>query len=226
MAEYLNTKGRRSEEHPHSNSMSYRHDIFLSYKRHPETLKWIKDHFLPLLDLRVSMELGRQVDIFVDDQIDAGTSWPQQLGVELSASRILLPLWTRTYFTSKWCTCEMSNMMAREGLTGCRTLANPRGIIVPAIIHDGDTFPAEIGHINHIEIQKCFNVRMSRESKRAEDLDDILMQHAPAVATAISNAPDWQSNWSDETAATFFRLFHLQDGTSQDTVPRFSGGTS
>jgi hypothetical protein len=63
--------------------MSYGHDIFISYRRDPETLTWIDEHFVPLLRLRVGMELGREPTIFIDAQIESGTSWPTSLVIRL-----------------------------------------------------------------------------------------------------------------------------------------------
>lgn len=47
--------------------MSYQHDIFISYRRNPETYVWITEHFVPLLTLRVELELGRKPLIYIDD---------------------------------------------------------------------------------------------------------------------------------------------------------------
>src|SRR3954466_15432006 len=97
--------------------MAYKYDIFISYPRHPETLTWIKKHFAPLLELRVGLALGNNPSIYVHEvnqQIPAGTSWPQALGEELGSSRILVALWTKTFFNSVWCTKEMTIMLGRE----------------------------------------------------------------------------------------------------------------
>src|SRR5262245_23433482 len=126
--------------------MSYQYDIFISYRRNPETLTWIRDHFVPLLSLRVGFELQRSPVIFVDDQIESGSSWPAKLGATLGASRMLIALWTGNYFTSAWCTEEFSQMLAREKEAELRTATRPHGLIVPAFIHDGDAFPAELQH--------------------------------------------------------------------------------
>src|SRR6478609_2128376 len=94
--------------------MSYQHDIFISYRRNSETYVWIMEHFVPLLQLRVELELGRKPDIFVDNQIDSGTSWPASLGVALGGSRVLIALWSANYLASVWCAAELSHMLGRE----------------------------------------------------------------------------------------------------------------
>jgi hypothetical protein len=202
--------------------MGYQYDIFISYKRDPETYRWIKNHFEPLLTLRVGLELGRKVDIFIDDQLEAGTTWPIDLGLKLGCSRIIVPLFTRTYFNSKWCACELSLMLSRERSLGYRIGINSQGLIVPATIHDGDTFPNQISHIQRFGIQQCFNVRMADDSPRAAELDDILAHNAPAFANAINQAPPWQSTWSDQAAKEFYDLLFQRDEPEQESVPRLT----
>jgi hypothetical protein len=201
--------------------MAYQHDIFISYRRNSETLKWINDHFVPLLEMRVELELGRKLHIYLDQQIESGTSWPAALGTALGESRILIPLWTRSYLSSVWCTAELSHMLMREEQEGLRKDPRPYGIIVPAIIHDGDRFPPDLKHIQYFEIQSLFNPRMARTSARAEMLDSILSDQAPAIANCIRQAPPWRSEWPQQAAEQFFRKFH-QTVEEQHEVPRFT----
>jgi hypothetical protein len=202
--------------------VTYIHDIFISYRRDPETLAWINEHFLPLLKLRVGMELGREPNVFIDDQIESGTSWPQALGTALGGSRILMPLWTGNYLSSVWCAEELSHMVIREQKAGLRTPTRPHGVIVPAFIHDGERFPAALGHMQYFEIQKCFNVRMARNSPRAEELDASLGAQAPSIAACIENAPAWRAGWSASGAAQLYKRFHQKVEAEQRTVPRFT----
>lgn len=201
--------------------MSYQHDIFISYKRDPETYRWIKDHFEPLLVHSVTLELGWQASVFIDDQIEAGTSWPIELGMKLGCSKILVPLFSRTYFSSNWCCLELSHMLSREQEVGCRTINNPHVLIVPVAVHDGDSFPNNIAHIQHFGIQNCFNVRMGINSPRAEELANILSQKAVAFANAINHVPPWDSNWQVDAAQQFYaQLYRV--APQQDSVPRLT----
>jgi hypothetical protein len=202
--------------------VSYRHDIFISYRRDPETLIWINEHFLPLLRLRVGMELERAPTIFIDDQIESGTSWPQSLGIALGSSRTLISLWTGNYLSSVWCAEELSHMILRERAEKLRSSTRPYGVIIPAFIHDGERFPPELSYMQRFEIQKCFNVRMARNSPRAEELDASLVAHAPSIAACIRNAPAWRASWSHSAAASIYHQFHRKVESEQKTVPRFT----
>ena len=201
--------------------MAYKHDIFISYRRNEETLVWINNHFVPLLSLRVEFELGHKPIIFVDDQLESGVSWPLQLGTELGCSKVLIVLWTGNYLSSQWCTEEMSQMLERERETARRTIKNPRGLVIPGFIHDGEQFPFKASDIQYFEMQKCFNVRMAKDSRRAEELDEILATEAPAIAKAIRNAPAWRSAWTRRSAKRLYKVL-FKGVPSQKTLPRFS----
>jgi hypothetical protein len=175
----------------------------------------------PLLELRVEFELGRKPKIFVDDQIESGTSWPTALGLALGGSRILIPLWTASYLSSVWCTEELSYMLRRESDEKLRTPARPHGVIVPAFIHDGERFPKALQHIQYFEIKDSFSPRMARNSVRAEQLDAALTAQAPAIAACIEHAPAWRKSWPTKAAARFFKKFHQPD-RGQRTMPRFN----
>jgi hypothetical protein len=205
-----------------STNMGYKHDIFVSYRRDPETLRWIKDHFVPLLSLHLGFELARSPVIYLDEQIDSGSSWPLSLGRALGSSRVLIALWTANYFTSRWCTEEFGQMLRREELLKLRTPKKPNGLIIPAFIHDGSSFPPKLQYIQRFEIQACFNPRMAKDSPRAEALAAALAAEAPAIAASIKNAPAWRKEWV-ATAATGFQKQFRRQARTQQKVPRFTG---
>ncbi len=201
--------------------MPYEYDIFISYRRHAETLRWIKDHFVPLLEVHVDFELGRKPTIFLDEQIESGASLPLDLGKALGASRVLLMLWTGNYLASVWCTEELSQMLVREKEANLRTLEHPYGVVIPAFIHDGERFPADLRYIKPVEIQNTFNVRMSTTGGTAAELAAALNAKAKDIADCIQNAPDWRATWPKEAVDAFVSKFHQQLAL-QTTVPRFT----
>ena len=117
--------------------MPYKYDIFVSYRWHSETVYWLEQHFLRLIDLHVGQELRKRPQIFVDRQIEVGSDWPTALGKALSQSRILLPLWAGDYFSSAWCVEELAHILLAKsaGLVGGTTTTRS---VVPAAIHDSD----------------------------------------------------------------------------------------
>jgi hypothetical protein len=187
--------------------MSYRYDVFVSYRRRGEWPKWVHDIFVPLLDHWLGEELGRNAEIFVDQAIESGSSWPHELASALSSSRVLIGLWSKQYFNSKWCLTELSVMRQREVQCGLGTLEQPGGLIVPAAIHDGDSFPHDAQRITFARFQQFTNVRLAQKSPTEELLSQAIRDWVPAVASAIQRAPAFDAAWSSLAAAEFVRRF-------------------
>ncbi|HEX8109846.1 MAG TPA: toll/interleukin-1 receptor domain-containing protein [Kofleriaceae bacterium] len=204
--------------------MAYEYDIFLSYKRHPESRQWLVEHFQPLLEFHVELELGRKVTVFRDDQDDeAGTSWPAHLGRALGNSRTLVALWTRTYFHSEWCSRELSTMLARERDERFRTAERPEGLIFPVVLHDCEQLPPKLPPMQFVAMQECFQVRMARNSQTAEILaQQISKRLAPGVASAVAAAPRWRAKWPLKTAGKFLAAVRRKGPPRQTQLPRHS----
>jgi hypothetical protein len=204
--------------------MGYQHDIFISYKRDPETLFWIREHFLPLLKLNVSQWLERDPNIYIHeitDMIQVGTAWPVELGEEIAGSRVLIALWTGNYMASRWCSKELCLMLAREREARCRTLLNKYGLVIPVIVHDGEHIANVLGNVQKLNIIPCFNTRMRKDSPKAEELFDKLRDHAEGIANAIRNAPPWQAEWRTQSVEDLMNTYH-QAAPAQTAPPRFS----
>jgi hypothetical protein len=202
--------------------MAYSHDVFISYRRDDLTRSWIEKHFIPLLSSQVFLELGRHPLFYVDVQLETGTTWPLSLGTALGTSRTIIPLWSKTYLNSMWCSCEISHMLEREIKAGFRTLQKPEGLVFPTIIHDGETMPIQLSSIQKIEIQDCFNLKMSADSPKAELLSEKLKPLARAIAVAIENAPDCQTDWKIDAANAFYQIFYDNVRAVQSQPPKFT----
>jgi hypothetical protein len=202
--------------------MEYQHDVFISYRRDMLTSKWMEDHFVPLLKHHIYLELGRQPNIYIDKQLETGTTWPIALGKALGASRTIIPLWTKAFLNSVWCTCEVGHMLERETKNGLRTFENPGGLIFPIVIHDGETMPVQLKTIQRIEIQDCYNVRMALDSPKAEILDDRLKPLGKEIADAITNAPSWQQDWQIDAVNSFVQQLLNNNDPNQNQLPKFT----
>jgi hypothetical protein len=185
----------------------YNYDVFISYQRRGETLEWVKSHFEPALYHSLAIELDRKPKIFVDYKLWAGTTWPVELGQKLATSRIIVSLWTRNYLKSDWCALELAHMLAREEETGRRSEQYPTGVIAIPIIHDGKTLPAELRMIQTFEVQKYFNPRMRKDSKKSERLWDVVSENAEALAALVEAAPEWKQEWSTSAVQDFYEMF-------------------
>lgn len=202
--------------------MSYQHDIFISYRRDDLTRAWIDKIFIPPLSSHIFYELGSHPKFYIDEQLESGTTWPLSLGTALGTAKTIIPLWSKTYLNSIWCTCEISHMLEREIKTGFRTLQQPDGLVFPTIIHDGETMPINLSSIQKVEIQDFFNVKMSPDSPKAELLTDKLKPLGKAIARSIGNAPVWQADWKIDAANAFYQQFYNSSIAQQTQTPKFT----
>ena len=201
--------------------MGYDYDVFISYRRDNLTKAWIENLFIPVLESHVFYELGRRPLFYIDTYLESGATWPIALGNALGTSRTIIPLWSKTYLNSVWCACEISHMLERESKTGFRTVQKPDGLVFPTIIHDGETMPINLSSIQRVEIQDCFNVKMSPDSPKAELLSDKLKPLGKAIAGAIGNAPAWQPDWNIESVNALFKQFYIAAEAQQTQKPQF-----
>ncbi len=203
--------------------MDYKHDIFISYIRDDETLLWLNRHFIPLLKQFLKLELGYKPEIFLDvHQIETGVTWPISLGENIGNSRILIALWTKTYLNSNWCTAEMSHMLKREFDCGYRQDQNSNGLVIPVIVHDGETLPPPLLIGQTLDIKDCFNSRMSIDSPKAEVLADRIKEAAVGIAHQIMNVPKWKEDWNIDARNNFYTQYYKNFEPTQIVVPRYN----
>ena len=187
--------------------MAYEFDVFISYRRHGEWPVWSNEIFRPLFYHWLGEELGRDPRIFSDDDIETGDSWPERLGNALGKSCVLVPLFSRQYFSSLWCQRELAHMFARESRCNYRTAECPHGLIVPAYIHDGRDFPHNVRMIQGAQLQKYTNVRLSKGSPTEERLSEEIRNWVPDVAKAIDGAPQYDPDWMVLAVQSFLEEF-------------------
>lgn len=200
--------------------MGYKYEVFISYRRHGQWPQWVKEQFLPLFDHWLGEELGTDYAIYIDQNMKEGLSWPDELAYALSHSKVLVPLWSRQYFYSKWCQAELAHMLARQKECKLGTNKNRQCLIVPAIIHDGQDRPKFISDISCLEIQDCTSIRMAKGSPKGEELEDRIKKWVPSIARAIESAPKHNPEWLDLTADEFLRLFN-STAPRQTQLPGF-----
>lgn len=162
-------------------------------------------------------ELGREANIFYDvENIEAGQDWPEELAEALAASRVMIALWSREYFTSSWCQAELAQMLAR--VESLREGGRRAHLILAAIIHDGDAIPHELMRTQYVEIRQYANPWMTQNSEKARELAEILKQFAVHVGHAITKAPSFDPEWRTLAIERFTQTFE-DHPTDQLTVP-------
>ena len=111
----------------------YEYDIFVSYSRR-FVRGWVPTWFRPELIDAIADGLQRDPKVFVDTNMEAGADLPAEVAHALASSRILMPLFSQSYPSSRWCTAEFAHMWRREEQLGLRTAQRPKGLIVPGML--------------------------------------------------------------------------------------------
>lgn len=205
--------------------MAYQYDIFVSYRRDPEALEWIRRFLRPLMVHRVGLEMDHTPTMFIHEvtnQIQAGTAWPVELGETIASSRILVALWTKNFLTSDWCRQELSLMLERENKTKARSATNKYGLVIPIVAHDGETIPTSLANAQQLVVKEWFNTRLPDNGPDAAALAAQISLHAPGIADAIGAAPSWQQGWRRSATKKFLDKFQKRQA-SQRKLPRFAG---
>jgi hypothetical protein len=203
-------------------SVAYEFDVFVSYRRYLMWPTWVHEHFKPVFEHYLGEDLGRQPRVFFDTSLESGDQWPMHLAQALGRSAVLVPLWSKTYFSSPWCLAECSLMFKREQTLGYRVNTN-EVLVLPASIHDGDDFPEYARQIQYIRLNDYANVRLNRNGQTAESMVDLIKSWTPRVARAVKRAPNpCKPEWVDLSIREMVALFEAAPAT-QDRVPAFGG---
>jgi hypothetical protein len=170
----------------------YAYDVFLSYKRNPLVEPWVKQFFLP--NFRVWLEEARggvSPRIFFDQEcIDWGERWKDKLQVALNSSKVLLAIFSPSYFRSPWCRCELETFALREQIVGGRRLR------IPITHNDGEHFPQDARDLQAMNFSDCVSVMPAfPHHPKALILEDRIRKLVPAVAKALEDAPQFQHSW-------------------------------
>lgn len=179
-------------------TQDYMYDVFISYRHKPPVLKWVANHFYPLLEqwLPNSMPYNQETKIFIDSQIETGSEWPAKLRQALRMSRCLLAVWSPDYFRSEWCQAELQTMLRREQLLGLRTEENPSGLIYAVLFAGSHLLPPEVRAIQYLDLHK-WNCPHSvyRNTRPYVGFDRKIQGLSEELARMIQSAPPWQNNW-------------------------------
>lgn len=175
---------------PERASLEYAYDIFVSYPRTELVTRWIVQHLLPQLTRSIELHLGRTPTIFIDQaELALGEEWVTQQRMALLQSRMLLGVWTASYFRSRACLAEFETFRRRGELTGGSRL-------VAALFHNGMRFPVEAQSYQSTDFREyaIAGDTLARSSLYVGFLHKV-DQLAEEVVNMITSAPPLDSNW-------------------------------
>jgi TIR domain len=196
--------------------MAYQYDVFLSYRRSNDWPRFVENHFIPKFQHWLDAALGHTSKIFFDVRdIETGDAWPYKLANGLAHSKTMVCLWSREYFSSRWCELELTQMLARR-----KSLVGPLGpppLILAVVIHDSEDIDPSLTDIQRFTLRDYCNPWIAEGSQTAERLSVEIEKFARDVADALAQAPEYDAKWPELVTAEFLHLF--DDGPNQDRPP-------
>lgn len=176
--------------------MPYDYDVFLSYTTASSNGAWVKEHFRGVLLDLLDNAMPRQPKMFVFEDQETATAWPENLAGALARSRVLVAVVSPPYFRSAWCTAEWASMAERERMCGMGTTDDPRLLIHPVVYADGKHFPPDARR-NYSRDFSRWNYPNShfKDTRPYLDFYDAVKKLAEEIAQRLDDVPDWRQDF-------------------------------
>lgn len=177
--------------------MTYEYDVFISYRRKDPVLPWVREHFAPQLEQWLSESLPHEPKLFRDeDSIETGSTWPLALREGLRRTRLLVAVFSPSYFRSPWCRAEFESMLRREQQLGLRTPARPDGLIYGVCFSDGEHFPEAARAIQSKDLRPWNQTAPAFPFTAAYvQFVNEMQTIAAEIAKLLPRAPEWRADW-------------------------------
>ena len=175
----------------------YNYDVFISYHRGEKKIaRWVEHIFLSHFKFCLKESLGRNAKVYFDkEEINPGDIWESQLKIALAHTKILVPIWSISYFLSAYCRKEFAVMLHRQEELGYWGDDQKGGLIVLVWVWGKfDLYPEIAQKFQYLECQKYSNLR--EDSPRLEKFEDDIQQWVPSLAQKIDSVPDCNPEWS------------------------------
>jgi TIR domain len=174
--------------------MSYINDVFISYKRDVAWTPWTRDHFKVLLQSYLNDDLGREPEIFIDERIEVGADWVDELGENLAKSKVVVALFSGSYFGSDWCVHELDLIVERARQFKSGFLPEAR-LIVPVVGHDGEQIPDPVSRIQCADVKDYGIAWINKNAPDYPEFSKTIKKLSPFVAKAVETAPAFDDRW-------------------------------
>jgi hypothetical protein len=186
-----------SIQNAHFVDTGYDYELFMSYRRNGNVRDWVQNHLAPLLIRCLEDELPEKPRVFLDSNQEVGIEWPDNILRALNRSKLLLAIWSPSYFTSPWCLAEWHTMLLREQALGIGGLSKLPGLIYPIRFSDGNSFPAEAQQVQQELSFKDwrFPYLHFKDSILYLDFHRAVVRLAENIAERLQLCPPWQSDW-------------------------------
>ena len=184
--------------------MSYKYDVFISYKRDykskPEEyaaqlrLRWLRETFMPHFEFALSGEIGRDPQVFWDETEFKTGQDMKVLMNNLAGSKCLVAILSNPYlYDSEWCLREFCFMKHRKK-TSNETY--PNVFLLPLLYQTTDTNHPLICDLKFADYTKYNKVGKAFESSpEFINFQDAVNTAAGIIKDVILDPPEWNSGW-------------------------------
>jgi hypothetical protein len=171
--------------------ISYRYDVFVSYRRIGKVKPWVGQHFVPYLKTAMTEPLGREPRVFWDEtSVAEGQRWHSAILDALRHSCCLVPIWSKPYFGSPWCVAEWQTFLRRA------TLTQRDELVVPVRFNDGEDFPPEALAAKPFDFRDfAINAPAFVQSPRFLEYESALDRLAERLVEVLEAAPKCLLEW-------------------------------
>jgi TIR domain-containing protein len=185
----------------------YEFDVFISYIHSGNPLAWMRNHFLPRLRNCLADQLEDEPRVFIDEEMDRATSWPDRLENALHRSKIMVAVLSPQYFRSRWCVAEWHTMAERERLHGMNSRAQPLGLIYPVLFSDSDNFPHYAKTRAWRDLKRWNRPDLVfQQTVGFLDFHEQLADMAADLAKLLPRVPDWDAGWPTQRPEPPYRV--------------------
>lgn len=171
----------------------YMHEIFISYKREENWTPWVRQ-FASYLKSYLQQDLGFEPRIFIDERIEGGSDWVTEIAYNLATSKVVIPLFSKDYFSSHWCIHELDLMMERALHSGSN-IKNQCKLIIPALVHDGEIIPSEVNRTQLKDFKEFRTIGICPGTEKFLKYSETLKAFSIEVTRALSSAPSFDVRW-------------------------------
>lgn len=176
----------------------YEYHFFISYSRSEDVHGWVHNHFSPVLTNCLGSLMDEEPRIFIDEQMDTGVDWPNEMANALCRSCYLVSIWSPQYFRSKWCLAEWKSMCAREEQLVANGFAEDgRRLVYPIVYSDGKHFPEEAARTQaKMDFYGyTYPYEQFREAEKYLEFHDRVYEVAAELEQWLDNIPPWDPDW-------------------------------
>jgi len=152
--------------------------------------RWLADHLLPALSTHLEAAVGRHLSLFFDKaELALGEEWVVAQRRALQQSRIMLGIWSPSYFRSRWCVAEFETFRRRSEL-------NSESLFAPVVIHNGDLFPPTARQYQMFDMQRyMIPGEAFRNSQSYIGFEERVRELSRQLEAMLRKVPPFRSDW-------------------------------